>query len=128
MTDRNQANRKTGDEDHLGVIQHLMASGQMVAAQLPSATNWTPEKRLASAVLSSALIEVRDQAGEPRRQQDVADTVEWIMCDDSEWPYSFVRLCQLFDLEPDWVRHVVRNWLHAGRKQARRPSVYRQAA
>jgi hypothetical protein len=128
MTDRHHANRRIGDEDHLGVIQHLMASGQMVAAQLPSASNWTPEKRLAAAVLSSALVEVRDQAGELRRQRELAETVEWIMCDDSKWPYSFPRLCQLFDLEPDWVRQMVRNWLQAGRKQARRPSVYRQAA
>jgi hypothetical protein len=128
MTHTYRSSQRSADEEDLSVVHHLMASGQMVAAQLPSASNWTPEKRLAAAVLSSALVEVRDQAGGPRRQQEVADTVEWIMSDDDEWPYSFVRLCQLFDLEPDWVRTVVRQWLQAGRKQPRRPSVYRQAA
>ena len=128
MRNMHKANHRSTDEDNLPVIQHLMASGQMVAAQLPSASNWTPEKRLAAAVLSAALVELRDQAGEPRRQQDVAETVEWIMSDDTEWPYSFLRLCELFDLQPDWVRNVVQQWLRAGRKQSRRPAVYRQAA
>jgi len=105
-----------------------MAAGQMVAAQLPTPSNWTPEKRLAASVLASALVEVRDQAGAPRRQQEVAETIEWIMSDDTEWPYSFLRLCQLFDLQPEWVRKVVRSWLQAARKQSRRPSIYRQAA
>ncbi len=122
------ANRRNGDEDSLSVIQHLMAAGQMVAAQLPAASTWTPEKRLAAAVLSSALVEVRDQAGAPRRRQEVAETLEWIMCDDTEWPYSFLWLCQLFDLDSEWVRDIVGQWLQSGRNQARRPSVHRQAA
>lgn len=44
------------------------------------------------------------------------------------WPDTFLRLCELFDLQADWVRQVVCNWLQAGRRQARRPSVYRHAA
>jgi len=105
-----------------------MAAGQMVTAQLPTPSKWTAEKRLAAAVFASALVEVRDQAGVPRRRHDVAETVEWVLSDDMEWPYSFLRLCQLFDLEPEWVRTVVRRWLQAARKQARRSSIYRQAA
>jgi hypothetical protein len=128
MNETLQATHRTADEDSLGVLQHLMAAGQMVAAQLPTPSNWTPEKRLAASVLASALVEVRDQAGAPRRQQEVAETIEWIMSDDTEWPYSFLRLCQLFDLQPEWVRKVVRSWLQAARKQSRRPSIYRQAA
>lgn len=128
MTDTYHATPKTADQDNFAIVQHLMAAGQMVAAQLPTPSNWTPERRLAASVLASALIEVRDQAGAPKRQQDVAETVEWIMSDDTEWPYSFVRLCQLFDLQPDWVRKVVRNWLQVARKRSRRPSIYRQAA
>ncbi|MBP1687756.1 MAG: hypothetical protein H6Q33_3899 [Deltaproteobacteria bacterium] len=128
MNETHQATHRTADEDSLGVLQHLMAAGQMVAAQLPTPSNWTPEKRLAASVLASALVEVRDQAGAPRRQQEVAETIEWIMSDDTEWPYSFLRLCQLFDLQPEWVRKVVRSWLQAARKQSRRPSIYRQAA
>ena len=128
MNETLQATHRTADEDSLGVLQHLMAAGQMVAAQLPTPSNWTPEKRLAASVLASALVEVRDQAGAPRRQQEVAETIGWIMSDDTEWPYSFLQLCQLFDLQPEWVRKVVRSWLQAARKQSRRPSIYRQAA
>jgi hypothetical protein len=128
MTDLNHPPHRTVGDDGLAILQHLMAAGQMVSAQWPTPNKWTAEKQLAAAVFASALVEVRDQAGAPRRRQEVAETMEWILSDDVEWPYSFVRLCQLFDLEPEWVRAVVHHWLQAARKQTRRPSVYRQAA
>ena len=57
--------RGAADVPGLAVIDHLMAGGEMVPAQLPSATNWSAEKKLAAAVLASALVEVRDHHGKP---------------------------------------------------------------
>ncbi len=47
----------------LSVIDSLMAGGELLPAQLPVASHWSPEKRLAAAVLASALVEIRDHHG-----------------------------------------------------------------
>ncbi len=98
------------DPRELGVIGHLLAGGEMMPAQMPSASNWTPEKKLAAAVLAQALVEVRDRHDERTYRQRVAEDLAWIFSDDAEWPYSFIPLCHLFGLEPDYVRGVVRAW------------------
>jgi hypothetical protein len=113
----------------LAVIENLMAGGELLPAQLPSATNWSPEKKLAAAVLASALVEIRDHHGSPAHRRRVAEALEWVQSEDSEWPFTFLRLCALFDLEPEWVRASVQRWIgtpHAARRAAN--FLYRQAA
>lgn len=113
----------------LAVIDDLMAGGELLPAQLPAASHWTPEKKLAAAVLASALVEIRDHHGVPSHRRRVAEALEWVQSDEAEWPYTFVRLCALFDLEPEWVRGVVARWV-ATPRDARKPIsfLYRQAA
>ena len=111
----------------LAVIENLMAGGQMLSVQLPSPTTWSPEKRLAGAVLASALVEIRDHWRDRGYRRRVSEDVEWIQSDDAEWPFSFVRLCGLFGLEPEWVREIVAQWT-SGNSPLRRGTPYRQAA
>ena len=113
----------------LAVIDHLMAGGELLPAQLPSATNWSPEKRLAAAVLASALVEVRDHHGNRPHRRRVAEALEWVRSDDTVWPFSFLRLCALFELDSDWVRAAVQRWIGTPREE-RKPVnfLYRQAA
>jgi len=112
--------------EHLDVIQHLMAGAELLPSQTPSVSlDWSPEKRLAAAVLASALMEIRDALPKHRRQ--VAQTLGWIRSADVDWPFSFLRLCDLFSLDPEWVRGVVRRWLRTP-SGARRIPVYRRAA
>lgn len=113
----------------LSVIDDLMSGGELLPAQLPSASHWTPEKKLAAAVLASALVEIRDHHGNPAHRRRVAEALEWVALDDTEWPYSFIRLCNLFDLEPQWVRGVVEGWVKVPREERKAISfLYRQAA
>jgi hypothetical protein len=124
-----ESGRWTGSADELAVIDHLMAGGVLLPAQLPSVSYWSAEKRLAAAVLASALVEIRDHHGARGHRRRVAEAIDWVQSDDSEWPYSFIRLCALFGLVPEWVRAVVRHWIATPR--AARKSVcfvYRQAA
>ncbi len=97
----------------LPVLEQLIAGGEMVPAQLPSASSWTAEKRLAGAVLMSALVEIRDRHADLHYRRRVKQDLEWVFSDDVEWPFSFVRLCHLFELEPAWVRAVVDQWRNA---------------
>ncbi len=114
--------------EYLGVIQHLMAGAELLPSQTPSASpGWSPEKKLAAAVLASALMEIRDHRASARHRNQIAQTLCWIRSADTEWPFSFLRLCDLFSLDPEWVRGIVRRWLRTP-PAARRISVYRRAA
>jgi hypothetical protein len=105
------------------IIEHLLATGEMVSAQLPSPSRWSPERKLAGAVLASALIEVRDRHADPKYRRKVVEDLEWIGSEDVSWPYAFIPLCHLFGLEPNYVRRVVRHWL---RREP--PAVQRQCS
>jgi hypothetical protein len=100
----------TSKTDGLGTLEHLLCGGEMLSTQLPSASDWSAEKRLAGAVLMAALVEIRDRHGDPAYRRRVSQDLEWIDSDDVEWPFSFVRLCELFALDPTWVREVVARW------------------
>jgi hypothetical protein len=121
--------RWAGSTPGLAVIDHLMSSGTLLPAQLPSASCWSPEKKLAAVVLASALVDIRDHHGTRAHRRRVAEAIEWVRSDDGEWPYSFLRLCALFDLEPEWVRDAVGRWI-ATPRELRKPVtyLYRQAA
>lgn len=113
----------------LAVIDELMAGGEMLPAQMPKAGIWSPEKKLAAAVLASALVEIRDHCGTRSHRRSVVEALEWVAADDGDWPFSFVRLCALFDLEPEWVRGEVRAWIATPPGQRKSvPFLYRQAA
>jgi hypothetical protein len=113
----------------VALLAHWFASGAILPSQLPSPSGWGPEKKLAAAVLGGALIEIRDHCHDANHRRKVADDLQWVHSDDTAWPYSFVRLCELFALEPAYVRRVVRGWKDAPARTAHRQiSVHRHAA
>jgi hypothetical protein len=126
MTHTHNESRQPSD---LAILEHLMARGEMVASQLPAASHWTPEKRLAAAIFAGALVEIRDHAGERKYRRRVMQDLEWVRSHEAEWPISFLRLCELFGLEAAWVRSVVQTWIDEPSAHSRRTfSSFRQAA
>lgn len=117
--------RRDGDGP---IIDHLMATGEMLPSQLPVATSWSPEKRLAAAVLTSALISLRDRQHDALHEEEVTEDRAWVASDDVTSPFSFLRLCDVFGLEGGWVRQVVRRWSAAGSGPRRAFSMHRHAA
>lgn len=112
-----------------GIIGHLVAAGEILPSQLASPSDWSPEKKLAGAVLAHTLMEIRDHHRDAHYRRRVAQDLEWVISTDAEWPYSFVPLCELFGLEPEYVRSVVARWTQAGTSHAQRPwSAHRHAA
>ncbi len=111
------------------IVGHLLATGEMLPSQMPSPSDWSPEKRLAGAVLAHTLLEIRDHYRAPHYRRRVTQDLEWVGSDDTEWPYSFVPLCELFGLEPEYVRTIVARWIHAETVHQPRPwSAHRHAA
>ena len=120
--------RDEGTEAVSRLIEHFQAGGEMVAAQLPSRSNWSPERKLAAAVLASALLHVRDHHGEAAHRRAVQQDLEWIRSDEVGWPYSFISLCHALELEPEWVRRMVQGWTLTSGRRVRQISVHRTAA
>lgn len=125
--DRNVGSRYVGDG--MSDVEHLMASGEMLASQLPIQAEWSPCKKLAASVLASALVEIRDHAHDPAYARRIEEDLEWIDCGEEEWPFSFLRICALLSLDAEWVRDVVDEWMRIPPTKRKRPGTpYRQAA
>jgi hypothetical protein len=71
-----------------------------------------PEYRLIVAVLEDAIDCYQKHlfAREPKARQLFEDAAEWIGSDDRSWPYSFVSICDILNLNPHYVRGGLEGW------------------
>lgn len=113
--------------EQLGVLRALLTGGEILPAQLPSVSHWGPELCLAAAVLVQAMSDIRLRRRDGRDHILVASAVRWVRSNDISWPLSFLRVCELLQLDPAWVRQTVRGWLHREAAPAR-ARAYRRAA
>jgi hypothetical protein len=71
-----------------------------------------PEARLLYAVLEDALWCFQQQFlpryGNERRLAREAEI--WFFSNTSDWPFSFVRICDVLGLEPEYLRRGLRQW------------------
>lgn len=69
-----------------------------------------PEKALLVALLDDAIHTYRKygRARDRDGQERFREAAEWIMADDDEWIFSFVNVCELLDLDPEYVRRGLR--------------------
>ncbi len=110
----------------VSIIDHLMATGALLPSRMSSPSTWSPEARLARAVLGQALIEIRDHSDKPEYRRRIVQDLEWIGSNDRSWPYSFLRLCDSLGLEPEYVRRHVAQWMQTvARPQQRLWSAHR---
>jgi hypothetical protein len=105
-----ECHRLATEEYDVALLEQIMAGEVLVPSQGTSPCAWSPEKRLAGAVLRDALLEVRRPGNDPRSRTRIAEDLAWIRDDDSDWPFSFLRLCAVFGLDPAWVRQTVVAW------------------
>jgi len=75
------------------------------------------EHRLLYAVLEDAVRcwQVYDGATTTRGQRLFNEAAEWFASEDDSSPFTFVAICQLFELEPDYVRAGLRRWSERNR-------------
>ena len=80
-----------------------------------------PEIRLMLSVLEDAINCYQDNifALNKKRIQLYKEAEDWFMSDDASWIFSFVSICSLLNLEPDYFRQGLDRWAakqRAGRK------------
>ena len=121
--------QQVGESTHVlsCLIEHFQAGGEMVAAQLPRRPPGHAEKKLAAAVLASTLVHVRDHYGDATHRRAVQKDLEGILSTRSAAD-PFIPLCHVLDLEPEWVRRMVRRWMVSSGRRVRQSSVHRSAA
>ncbi|MDH3443161.1 MAG: hypothetical protein OEN50_04490 [Deltaproteobacteria bacterium] len=85
------------------------------------------EVRLMLSILEDAINCYQDNifALNKKRIQLFKEAEEWFMNDDASWIFSFVSICSILNLEPDYFRQGLNRW--ATTKRASRRSKSRQA-
>jgi len=69
-----------------------------------------PELQLMMAVLYEALncLEKHRVATDVRGRRLLRETVQWLLADEVDWPFSFVSICGVLDLDTNAVRQHLR--------------------
>ncbi len=70
------------------------------------------ERRLMLAVLEDAIdcFQKYAHTKDSRGQQLFAESYEWIMSADKQWLFSFENICQIVDMNPDYIRQGLHRW------------------
>src|SRR6185369_6772699 len=71
-----------------------------------------PEAALMHAVLEDAVNCVRYglRSTDRRKQRLAQEAEEWLFSDEAEWPFSFLNICTVLGLEPQYIRRGVQRW------------------
>ena len=86
-------------------------------------TDLESEKRLMLAVLEEAVLCFQKGifAGDRRRKALFPDAEEWIMEENSDWPFSFENICEVLGINPAYLRQGLLRWKE--KKLARRQKI-----
>ena len=74
--------------------------------------HFTPEQRLMFAVLTDAVecfqknMDAKSRAG----RSLFIDAEKWLFSRDTSWPFSFEHICEMFDLNPTYIRRGLARW------------------
>ena len=64
------------------------------------------------AVLEDAFVCFHKQfETEERFTQRTREAEEWFFCNDSRWLFSFVSVCDVLGLEPEYIRKKLKHWI-----------------
>ena len=74
------------------------------------------ERRLMLAVLEDAIdcFQKYAHTEDSRGKQLFAESYEWIMSPDKAWLFSFENICQIVDMNPDYIRQGLHRWRDQG--------------
>lgn len=95
-------------------------------AALRRKTDQGPERRLVLAILQDAVgcYQKHLFARDLKSQQLFRDAEEWILSEEREHFFSFENICQLIDIEPEFLRRGLLEWARLRRSQRARSGAY----
>ena len=71
-----------------------------------------PEAALMRAVLDDAVQCIREgwHSADRSKQHLAREALGWLLSEDEEWPFSFVNICTMLGLDPEYFRRGLRSW------------------
>jgi len=75
-------------------------------------------RRLMYAILEDAVSVYTSEVRSSRQSRTFQQTRRWIDSNDRTWVFSFLRICEALDLDPDAIRREVREGRRAPQKTA----------
>jgi len=109
----NMKERENAVEDRLGsLFQPDTLLPSQFFDRVRRRSEHDPERRLMIAVLEDAVDVYRKQVGatDQRGQQLFREAEEWIDDTDRSWLFSFENVCDVLDLDADYLRRGLRAW------------------
>lgn len=99
----------------LGAATQMLPPAAILPEQFyssPAHTDARGEVALMRAVLEDAIACFQKQfVRSGRRAQRLArEAEEWFFADDYHWPFSFVNICAVLGLEPEYIRLGLKRW------------------
>ncbi len=96
--------------------KHLLQPDTLLPTQyfasLKRKSHQEPERRLAIAVLEDAVdcFQKHLLARDRKSQQLFVDADEWISSDDRSWPFAFENICDLLQINSEYLRRGLAAW------------------
>jgi hypothetical protein len=78
--------------------------------RLQRSAAWTGEQRLMAAIMEDA-VAVCSKPSIPKSSKArhvLRETMRWVRSNDRTWMFSFLRICEMLDLEPSAIRRGIR--------------------
>jgi len=94
--------------------------------RLQRSSAWTGEQRLMAAILEDA-IAVCCKPDPPKSSKGrtvLRESLRWVRSNDRTWTFSFLRICEMLDMDPSAIRRGVR--IRRGEEPPVRPEVDRE--
>jgi hypothetical protein len=96
------------------VAGHLLSPTVVLPEQFfpPADRNAKGEVALMRAVLEEAVSCFARQfvAQDPRTRRLAQEAEEWLFADEERWPFSFLNICAVLEIDPQYLRHGLRQW------------------
>lgn len=115
----NSGTRTAGMDDRIGsLFQPDTLLGEDYAANFRRKIPLEPERTLLLAVLEDGIRCFQENlfAVNGKRRTLFDEAKEWLFSDDANWFCSFVSICTMLNLEPNYIRRGLREWETRERK------------
>jgi len=101
-----------GDDRVASLFQPDVLLGDQYLENFRRKVALEPEKALLLAVLDDGVRCFQDHifAENKKKQMLFEEAEEWLFSDDASWIFSFVSICAVMGLDPDYLRRGLRQW------------------
>lgn len=121
----NSGQRTAGMDERVGsLFQPDTLLGEDYAANFRRKFPLEPERTLLLAVLEDGIRSFQENlfAVGGKRRTLFEEAKEWLFSEDADWFCSFISICTLLNLEPNYIRRGLRQWEAQARKATQKKS------